>query len=93
MGKLNGALFVDAGNIWNIYDNVIFEDAVFKNLSSLKDIAVGSGVGLRYDFGFFVFRLDLGFKTYNPANNGNPKWFYKNNLSNSVVNIGINYPF
>lgn len=93
LGKLNGALFVDAGNIWNIYDNVIFEDAVFSSLASLQDIAVGSGVGLRYDFGFFVFRLDLGFKTYNPANNGDPKWFYKNNLGNSVVNIGINYPF
>lgn len=93
LGKLNGALFVDAGNIWNVFDNVIYEDSVFKDLSSLENIAVGSGVGLRYDFGFFVFRFDLGFKSYNPANNGNPKWFYKNNLSNSVLNIGINYPF
>src|SRR5690606_19232962 len=48
--NLNGAVFVDAGNIWNAFDNVTTEGATFKNFSSLKDIAVGSGFGLRYDF-------------------------------------------
>lgn len=92
-GKFNGALFLDAGNIWNILDDVTVESAVFNGFSSLKEIALGSGFGIRYDFSFFIFRLDFGFKTYNPANDGNKKWFYEYNFSNSVVNIGINYPF
>jgi cell division protein FtsL len=92
-GQFYGALFVDAGNIWNVLDNVEDEKAVFSGLHSLEDTAVGSGLGFRYDFNFFVVRLDLGFKTYNPAEIGNKKWFRDYNFSNSVVNIGINYPF
>ncbi len=92
-GQLNGALFVDAGNIWNVLDNVNDEKAVFSGIKSLKDAAVGSGFGFRYDFNFFVFRLDLGFKTYNPADVSNKKWFRDYNFNNSVINIGINYPF
>jgi outer membrane protein assembly factor BamA len=92
-GKFNGALFVDSGNIWNIFDNVEDEEAVFNGIKSLKDIAVGSGFGLRYDLSFFVFRVDFGFKTYNPADQSNKKWFRDYNFSNFVINIGINYPF
>ncbi|MES2411232.1 MAG: BamA/TamA family outer membrane protein, partial [Bacteroidota bacterium] len=92
-GKLNGAFFVDAGNIWNISDVVTKPEAVFSGLKSLENIAVGSGFGFRYDFNFFVIRLDLGFKTYNPANPENEKWFKEMRFDKSVINIGINYPF
>ena len=91
--QLNGALFVDAGNIWNVSDVVTNTDATFTGLKSLENIAVGSGFGLRYDFSFFVIRLDLGFKTYNPANMENQKWFKEMRFNKSVINIGINYPF
>ncbi|WP_111308643.1 translocation and assembly module lipoprotein TamL [Confluentibacter sediminis] len=91
--NLNGAVFVDAGNIWNVLDNVTTEGATFKNFSSLKDIAVGSGLGLRYDFSFFVFRFDVGFKTYDPSYPINNRWFNDYNFRNAVYNIGINYPF
>ncbi|HMK06983.1 MAG TPA: BamA/TamA family outer membrane protein, partial [Flavobacterium sp.] len=70
-GQFNGALFVDAGNIWNVLDNIEDEKAVFSGIKSLEDTAVGSGFGFRYDFNFFVIRLDFGFKTYNPAEVGN----------------------
>lgn len=92
-GKFNGALFVDAGNIWNVLDDVTDEKSVFQGFKSLKDTAIGSGFGLRYDLSFFVIRLDFGFKTYNPANETNKKWFRDYNFANSVLNIGINYPF
>jgi outer membrane protein assembly factor BamA len=92
-GKLNGALFSDVGNIWNVFDNVDNEASTFDGLNSLKDIAVGTGVGLRYDFGLFVVRGDLGFKTYNPAKVQSERWFKELNFSQSVINIGINYPF
>lgn len=91
-GGFNAALFVDAGNIWNALDNVTDEKAQFDSFESLADIAVGSGFGIRYDFSFFVVRLDLGFKTYNPAEI-DKKWFRDYNFGNSVLNIGINYPF
>lgn len=93
LGNLKGALFADAGNIWNVLDNVTDEKATFKNFSSLKDIALGSGFGLRYDLSFFVIRFDLGFKTYNPANEIGKRWFNEYDFAKSVLNFGINYPF
>lgn len=93
LGDLKGALFADAGNIWNIYDNVTDEKSTFTGFKSLKDIALGTGFGLRYDLNFFVIRFDFGFKTYNPANETGEKWFREYNFGNSVLNFGINYPF
>ena len=91
--KFNGALFIDTGNIWNVFDDVTDPKATFTNFASLKDIAIGSGFGLRYDFGFAVFRFDIGFKTYDPSYPENNRWFNDYNFSNAVYNIGINYPF
>jgi len=91
--KLKGAFFMDAGNIWDITGSeFVDDDARFKNLSSLKNIAVGSGFGTRLDFNFLILRFDIGFKTYEPYLEGN-KWFRNYNFSNAVYNIGINYPF
>ncbi|WP_396592098.1 BamA/TamA family outer membrane protein [Allomuricauda sp. R78024] len=92
-GDVKGALFADAGNIWNVFDNEDNPDAIFSGFDSLADIALGTGFGLRYDFTYFVFRLDIGFKTYNPADESSKRWFRGYNLRNAVFNIGINYPF
>ena len=92
-GKLNGGLFADLGNIWNVFDNVQDDASTFDSLNSFKDVALGTGFGLRYDFGIFVFRTDLGLKTYNPALQENERWFKEINFAKSVINIGINYPF
>ena len=93
LGNLKGAIFADAGNIWNVLDNVVDEKSTFTSFSDLKDMALGTGFGIRYDLSFFVIRFDLGFKTYNPANETNKRWFREYNFSNSVLNFGINYPF
>ncbi|WP_223266451.1 translocation and assembly module lipoprotein TamL [Gelidibacter gilvus] len=92
-GSVYGAFFVDAGNIWNVFDNVTDPAQTFDSFSSLKDIAVGSGFGMRYDFSFFVLRLDVGFKTYDPSYDLGNRWFKDYNFANAVYNIGINYPF
>ncbi len=92
-GKFNGALFADAGNIWNVLDNIEDDAYTFNGISSLNTIALGTGTGIRYDQGLFVVRFDVGFKTYNPANSENEKWFKEINFAKSVLNIGINYPF
>ena len=94
INSFKGALFVDAGNIWDISNSSITsEDSKFNGFESIKDIAIGSGLGLRYDFNFLVIRLDFGFKTYEPYNAKNEKWFQNYNFGNVVYNIGINYPF
>ena len=92
-GNVYGAVFIDAGNIWNVLDDVEDENSTFTSLSDLKDIAIGSGFGLRYDFSFFVFRFDIGFKTYDPSYKNQDRWFNDYNFGNAVYNIGINYPF
>ena len=93
LGSVKGALFADAGNIWNVFDNITDERATFDGLKDLKEMALGTGFGLRYDLSFFVVRFDLGFKTYNPANEAGKQWFYDYDFAHSVFNFGINYPF
>jgi len=92
-GNLNGAFFMDAGNIWNVLDDVSDTKATFDNLKSLEDIAIGAGIGLRYDFSFFILRFDTGFKAYEPTFGDQNRWLNNFNFSNAVYNIGINYPF
>jgi hypothetical protein len=91
-GDINGAIFADAGNIWNVFDDVTDPEATFNGLASLKDLALGTGMGLRYDATYFIIRLDLGFKTYNPAREMAQRWF-TNYFNDPVLNVGINYPF
>ena len=92
-GKLNGAFFIDAGNIWNVLDDVEDSKAIFNSFKSLNDIAIGAGIGLRYDFDFFILRFDSGLKAYNPAYAQSRRWLRDFNFKNAVYNIGINYPF
>ena len=93
VSRLKGALFIDAGNIWDISGSSFVEDnAKFNGFSSLENIAIGSGFGARFDFNFLIVRFDVGFKTYEPYLNSN-KWFKNYNFNKAVYNIGINYPF
>lgn len=64
--KLRGALFVDAGNIWTIKSYTSQPGGEFKFNEFYKQIALAYGVGLRFDFDFFVLRLDAGMKAINP---------------------------
>lgn len=67
--KLNGALFLDAGNIWTIREYEEQPGGQFFFYSFYKQIAVSYGAGIRMDLGFFVLRVDGGMKAYNPAGN------------------------
>jgi len=93
INSIHGALFVDSGNIWNLPEtNTATNEEIFSGISSLENIAIGSGFGLRYNLSFLVLRFDLAFKTYEPYLEEN-KWFSNYQLNNSVLNLGINYPF
>lgn len=65
--KFNGALFVDAGNIWTIYDYDDQPDGMFDLNTFYKQIAVSYGAGLRLDLNFLVLRFDVAMKAINPA--------------------------
>lgn len=65
--KLEAALFVDAGNIWTIRDYAEQPTGVFRWNEFYKQIACNYGVGVRLDFDFFVIRVDMGIKLYDPG--------------------------
>lgn len=97
---VKGAVFVDAGNIWLLNENDEKPGAKFSS-KFLNQLAVGTGVGLRFDFNFLILRTDLAFplrKPYLPQGQewviddisfGNSTW-RKDNL---VFNLAIGYPF
>ena len=64
---VNGAIFVDAGNVWTLGDNTNRIGSAFQFNTFVPQIAVGTGVGLRLDFSFFLIRLDGGIKVWDPA--------------------------
>lgn len=99
--RLNGALFVDAGNIWLAQPSANYPGGEF-NLSRLgSDLAISTGLGARVDIsGLFVLRIDLGFPLKNPGVEANTGWIdafrpFKGDWQrqNLVTHIAIGYPF
>jgi hypothetical protein len=93
---VEGALFLDAGNIWAINEKDNREGSLFKFNQFYRQIALGTGAGLRFDMSYFILRLDLGMKLRDPAIQANKGWIigkraYTNNDFNLTFAIG--YPF
>ena len=65
--KLDGAAFVDAGNIWNTRDYINQDGGKFKFSEFYKQIAVAYGIGFRFNLSYFILRFDLGMKAINPV--------------------------
>ena len=95
------AVFLDAGNSWMIGRDDARPGADFRYDRFYKEIAVGTGVGLRMDFDFLVIRLDLATKALDPARQEGERWILDNIRFNrplgekgqTVFNFGIGYPF
>jgi outer membrane protein assembly factor BamA len=95
---LEGAFFVDVGNIWYIEKEGgdLPEETIFKPDDFVNDLAVGTGAGLRLDLSFSVLRLDLGLKFRDPSYPNDAKWLMGNrSISSNTLswNIAIGYPF
>ncbi len=91
---LKGAFFIDAGNIWLRQKDELRPDAEFKVSDFLDKMAIGTGFGLRVDFTFFIFRLDMGVPIKDPGLRGSKKYVYKKfQLKDLNFNFGIGYPF
>ena len=93
---MEGAFFMDAGNVWAINHKDNREGAVFKVDEFYKQIAVGTGFGLRFDFTFFLFRLDLGLKLRDPSLEEGKRFIPANDRFRSDhlnLSFAIGYPF
>ncbi|MDO9340212.1 MAG: BamA/TamA family outer membrane protein [Bacteroidales bacterium] len=93
---LEGALFLDAGNIWAYNNDPSRPGSQFIFNKFYKDIAVGTGAGLRFDFKFVIGRVDIGMKLRDPLLPDGSKWIimsrsYERNDFTMV--LGIGYPF
>ncbi len=91
---LEGALFIDAGNVWTIHNYPNQPGGMFKFNKFYRQIAAAYGLGLRLDFTYFLLRFDLGFKAHNPAMNQepwpliHPRWGRDTNF-----HFAVGYPF
>ncbi len=93
---LNAAVFVDIGNIWMIRPDSETDrpGGQFQFNEFYKQFAYGSGMGFRYDFSFFIIRLDLAIPIIDPGISTSNKLYVKYlKLKDIRPNIGINYPF
>jgi len=94
---LEGATFIDAGNIWTIRPDEDRPGSQFRFGSFLDDIAIGTGIGLRFDIKFVLLRADFGLKLRDPQERDGSKWIpaYRpfNRKEDVTMVIGIGYPF
>lgn len=75
--KMNGATFIDFGNVWRLKENELNPGGEFKADKFLKQIAIGTGFGLRFDSDYFIIRLDAGLKVKDPQFSGSDQWVLK----------------
>lgn len=92
-GSLHGAVFMDAGNVWLLRDDVQRPGAKLTG-ANLKKIAVGTGLGIRYDLDFLVLRFDIGVPLHAPYETGKSGWYNIHKFGKSLAyHFAIGYPF
>ena len=101
-GSLYGAIFLDAGNVWNLVESwdssgdnpMAIYDTKFQFKNLLKQTAVGTGIGIRYDMDFLVIRLDWGVALHYPFETGKSGFYNIERFKNShTLHFAIGYPF
>ncbi len=92
-GSLYGAVFLDAGNVWLLRQDPQRPGGQF-SAKNIKDIAVGTGAGLRYDLEFLVIRFDVGVALHAPYETGKSGWYNIPKFGKSLAyHFAIGYPF
>jgi outer membrane protein assembly factor BamA len=93
---LEGALFADVGNIWTHHVDVDRPGSHFEWKNAMNELAIGAGAGLRFNFSFFVLRLDAAVKIHDPSLDLDDRWVYskqKFQPKDITLNLAIGYPF
>ena len=101
VGYLEGALFSDVGNTWYLQSVEGREAGQFRTEKFLSEIAVGTGLGARLNFDFFLVRFDLALQTKDPSLPTGQRWIFQKKDAEYVTdlseklnfNLGIGYPF
>jgi hypothetical protein len=94
LGNLYGALFMDAGNVWNLKENDRQPGGEFEFGNFFKQLAVGTGVGIRYDMGMFVIRLDWGVGLHVPYYTGKSGFYNIPHFKDAQsIHLAVGYPF
>ena len=105
--KIGSALFADIGNVWNLKKDATNTNAEFSLNRMYKDLAVSIGTGLRFDFSYFLIRVDFAYKAKDPGRPGNDGWMSiknfkwseerdnssKTEIKNFAFQLGIGLPF
>jgi hypothetical protein len=93
-GDVHGAVFLDAGNVWMLRHDDQRPEAQFKLSHFAKQLALGTGLGLRYDMDILVFRLDCGVGIHAPYDTGKKGYYNLPRLKDGLaLHFAIGYPF
>lgn len=94
IGPLHGAVFMDTGNVWLLKNDPLRPGGQLKASSFLRDLALGTGVGLRFDIGMLVVRGDLGIGIHAPYDTGKSGYYNMESFKKSLAfHLAIGYPF
>ncbi|MCM1505423.1 MAG: BamA/TamA family outer membrane protein [Muribaculum sp.] len=94
LGPLHGALFLDAGNVWTLKNEPSRPGGQLKANNFFKDLALGTGVGLRFDISMLIIRGDLGIGIHAPYNTGKRGYYNMESFKKSLAfHLAIGYPF
>ena len=94
--KLNGAAFIDVGNIWNFSDPYGFQpEGTFRFDRFYRQLAVAYGLGIRFDLDFLILRFDGGMKAVNPMYSGRDRYplVHPNFSRDFAFHFAVGYPF
>lgn len=93
-GPLHGAIFLDAGNVWLLKEDPQRPGGKLKASTFLRDLALGTGAGLRFDISMLVIRADLGIGIHAPYDTGKSGYYNMTSFGNSLAfHLAIGYPF
>ena len=93
-GNLNGAVFLDAGNVWLMRKDEARPGAEFTFSKFFDNWAVGTGIGIRYDLSFLILRLDWGIALHVPYETGKRGYYNIPNFKDGMgIHFAIGYPF
>lgn len=94
MGSLYGAVFLDAGNVWTMHYDDGRPKGYFKMKNLFKEMALGTGVGLRYDIGYFMLRVDWGIGLHVPYETGKTGFYNISKFKDAqAFHLAIGLPF
>lgn len=94
IGPVHGAVFLDAGNVWLLRKDELRPGGELRAKTFLRDIALGTGAGLRLDISMLVVRADLGVGIHAPYNTGHGGYYNMESFGKSLAfHLAIGYPF